>query len=107
MNIVTIYDFILLEVFMKKKGVIIAVILLIIILGIILIKTNESKVQYNIGIGQFADHVSLDNCREGFIEGLKQEGIIEGKNLKIENYLQYFFLRRIRNFFSNYLPFRT
>lgn len=69
---------------MKKKSVIIVVILLIIILGIILIKTNESKVQYNIGIGQFADHVSLDNCREGFIEGLKQEGIIEGKNLKID-----------------------
>ena len=32
---------------------------------------------------QFAEHGSLDNCREGFLEGLKEEGIEEGKNLTI------------------------
>ncbi len=37
-----------------------------------------------VGIGQFAEHGSLDNCREGFIEGLAQEGYIEGQNLTIE-----------------------
>ena len=26
---------------------------------------------------------SLDNCREGFLEGLKEEGIEEGKNLTV------------------------
>ncbi len=39
---------------------------------------------YNVGITQFADHPSLDNCREGFIEGLKEEGFEEGKNIKFE-----------------------
>ena len=39
---------------------------------------------YTVGISQFAEHGSLDNCREGFIEGLKEEGIEEGKNLKID-----------------------
>lgn len=39
---------------------------------------------YKIGISQFAEHSSLDNCRNGFIEGLKEEGIEEGKNLMIE-----------------------
>ena len=38
---------------------------------------------FTIGIGQFAVHGSLDNCREGFIEGLAEEGFIEGKNLTI------------------------
>lgn len=38
---------------------------------------------YTIGIGQFAEHGSLDNCREGFLEGLAQEGIEEGKNLTV------------------------
>lgn len=38
---------------------------------------------YTIGISQFAEHGSLDNCREGFLEGLKEEGIEEGKNLTI------------------------
>lgn len=45
--------------------------------------TSSNEVQYTIGIGQFAQHGSLDNCREGFIEGLKEAGIEEGKNLKI------------------------
>lgn len=39
---------------------------------------------YKIGIVQFAEHGSLDNCREGFLKGLKEEGIEEGKNLTIE-----------------------
>lgn len=34
-----------------------------------------------IGILQFAEHGSLDNCREGFIQGLAEEGFIEGENV--------------------------
>ena len=50
-------------------------------------KSSDSKsgdAEYTIGISQFAEHGSLDNCREGFIEGLNEEGIEEGENLKIE-----------------------
>jgi putative ABC transport system substrate-binding protein len=36
-----------------------------------------------IGIGQFAEHGSLDNCRDGFIAGLAEEGYVEGENLKV------------------------
>lgn len=39
---------------------------------------------YKVGVTQISDHPSLDNCRNGFIEGLKQEGYIEGENLDIE-----------------------
>ena len=39
---------------------------------------------YTIGISQFAEHGSLDNCREGFLAGLKNAGIEEGKNLTVE-----------------------
>lgn len=35
----------------------------------------------HIGIIQFAEHGSLDNCRIGFIEGLAEEGFVEGKTL--------------------------
>lgn len=38
---------------------------------------------YTIGIGQFAEHGSLDNCRTGFLEGLAEAGIVEGENLTI------------------------
>lgn len=41
------------------------------------------EASYTIGISQFAEHGSLDNCREGFLEGLKEEGIEEGKNLTV------------------------
>ena len=44
--------------------------------------TEDGK-SYTIGIGQFAEHGSLDNCREGFLQGLADEGIIEGQNLTI------------------------
>ena len=38
---------------------------------------------YTIGISQFAEHGSLDNCRTGFLQGLADEGIVEGKNLTV------------------------
>ncbi|MEF9999062.1 MAG: ABC transporter substrate-binding protein [Lachnospiraceae bacterium] len=47
-------------------------------------KEEGSKSSYTVGINQFAEHGSLDNCRKGFIEGLKEAGIEEGKNLKVE-----------------------
>ncbi|MGN0778685.1 MAG: ABC transporter substrate-binding protein [Aristaeellaceae bacterium] len=34
-----------------------------------------------IGIIQFAEHPSLDNCRQGFIEGLAAAGYVEGVNV--------------------------
>lgn len=37
-----------------------------------------------VGIIQFADHPSLDNCRTGFVEGLKEEGFVDGENIEIE-----------------------
>ena len=50
-------------------------------------KENETKdgtKTYTVGNSQFAEHASLDNCREGFIEGLKEAGFEEGKNLTIK-----------------------
>ena len=44
---------------------------------------NASDESYTIGIGQFAEHGSLDNCREGFLKGLAEEGIVEGQNLTV------------------------
>lgn len=36
--------------------------------------SNDAQV-YNIGVLQFADHPSLDNCYKGFVQGLDAEGI--------------------------------
>ena len=44
---------------------------------------ENAEGSYTIGIGQFAEHGSLDNCREGFLAGLAEEGIQEGKNLTV------------------------
>lgn len=45
--------------------------------------TNEDGKTYTIGINQLVQHDALDASREGFIEGLKEKGFEEGKNLKI------------------------
>ena len=47
---------------------------------------GEKKVPV-IGISQYGEHESLDNCREGFLEGLKEEGI-EKEDLGREKFLE-------------------
>ena len=44
---------------------------------------GNNEAAYVIGIGQFAEHGSLDNCREGFLAGLAEAGIIKGQNLTV------------------------
>ena len=43
-----------------------------------------NKDNITIGIAQFAEHPSLENCREGFIQGLAEAGYKEGENLTID-----------------------
>ncbi|NWL86711.1 sugar ABC transporter substrate-binding protein [Paenibacillus sp. 79R4] len=40
--------------------------------------------QYKIAISQIVEHPSLDATREGFLAALKDAGIIEGENLKLD-----------------------
>ena len=46
-------------------------------------ESSADSAAYTIGVGQFAEHGSLDNCREGFMAGLAEEGIEEGVNLTV------------------------
>ena len=39
---------------------------------------------YTIGISQYGEHGSLDNCRIGFLQGLAEAGIVEGENLTVD-----------------------
>ena len=43
--------------------------------------TAQEQKTYTVGIAQFAEHPSLDNCREGFIQGLAEMGYVEGENV--------------------------
>lgn len=47
-------------------------------------KSETKEKTYKIGVTQIGDHPSLDNCREGFIDGLKSKGFEEGKNIEID-----------------------
>lgn len=37
-----------------------------------------------IGISQYGEHASLDNCRTGFLQGLEEAGLVEGVDYTIE-----------------------
>lgn len=45
--------------------------------------SSTTEGNYTIGISQFAEHGSLDNCREGFLAGLAEAGFVEGENLTV------------------------
>lgn len=45
---------------------------------------EDGKKVFNIGVTQYADHPSLDNCRTGFIEGLKEAGLKENEDFVID-----------------------
>ena len=36
-----------------------------------------------IGISQYGEHPSLDNCREGFLLGLEEAGLSEGRDFTV------------------------
>ena len=57
--------------------------ILLLVVGLSTGCTKDTTDAVTIGIAQFGEHASLDNCREGFVEGLKEEGFIEGENLTI------------------------
>lgn len=44
-------------------------------------QNQSGEKSYTVGIAQFGPHASLDNCRDGFIAGLKDAGFEEDKNL--------------------------
>lgn len=60
---------------------------LLIILSIILVFVSCSKSKssaYKIGILQLVEHPALDEANRGFVDGLKEEGFEDGKNIIID-----------------------
>lgn len=45
--------------------------------------TGKEQVTYKVGILQFVSHPALDEIKEGVLVGLKNEGLIENKNLEV------------------------
>ena len=59
------------------------IISVIICIALILAAAVSFAETYTVGIGQFAQHGSLDNCYQGFLAGLAVAGIVEGENLTV------------------------
>ena len=65
---------------MRKLVKVMSVVLTVAVLMSALIGCSNTP---KVGVIQFADHPSLDNCRDGFIEGLASMGYIDGENIEI------------------------
>ena len=46
--------------------------------------TGDGSSKYLIGISQYGQHASLDNCREGFLQGLEEAGLKEGVDFEVD-----------------------
>lgn len=64
---------------MKKTLILAITIIMTAFLLISCTEADDGKVL--VGLGQFGEHPSLDNCRLGFIEGMKEAGFVEGENV--------------------------
>ena len=60
------------------------IISIIVALALVLTAAMACADGVKVGIGQFAQHGSLDNCYTGFVEGLAEAGLVEGENLTID-----------------------
>ena len=45
---------------------------------------DGSSPKYLTGISQYGQHASLDNCREGFLQGLEEAGLKEGVDFEVD-----------------------
>ena len=68
---------------MKKVKITVAVILAAITIFFVGCTAKKDKVPV-IGSSQYGEHASLDNCREGFLLGLKEAGLTEGEDYTID-----------------------
>lgn len=66
-----------------KKRMMTAMMTAVMMMNLFTLPAAASQETVTVGITQFAEHGSLDNCREGFLEGLKEAGFEEGKNLEV------------------------
>lgn len=57
--------------------------ILSIVIAILITLSTVALAAPTIGISQYGEHASLDNCREGFIQGLKDVGLVEGEDFEI------------------------
>ena len=67
---------------MKMKKLIATV--LVLLLCVCMMASCQSNKVPVIGISQYGEHSSLDNCRTGFLEGLKEAGLTEGKDFTVD-----------------------
>lgn len=65
-----------------KTRILVTIITIFMLIGL-MTGCEKNKDILTIGISQFADHVSLDNCREGFLDGLLEAGYVDGENIII------------------------
>ncbi len=54
-----------------------------VLIALVLVLSCSALAAPVIGINQYGEHASLDNCREGFIQGLEDAGLVEGEDFEI------------------------
>lgn len=55
-----------------------------ILIAVMMILTATAFAAPVIGISQYGEHASLDNCREGFLMGLADAGLTEGEDYEVD-----------------------
>jgi len=66
---------------MNRSIILFSIRLMIVILVMMMIGAPVLAEQLRIGISQIVEHPALDNCRDGFVDGMEQAGYIQGEDV--------------------------
>lgn len=61
-----------------------SLLLALMLMGLLLGGCGQDEGMAKIGINQFGEHPSLDNCRTGLLEGLEEAGMVEGQDFEVD-----------------------
>jgi putative ABC transport system substrate-binding protein len=66
---------------LNRSVMLISIRTIIVLLVLMMIGAPVSAEQLHIGISQIVEHPALDNCRDGFVDGMEQAGYIPGEDV--------------------------
>ncbi len=66
---------------MNRSAILLSIRMIIVIFAMVMMGATVTAQPLRIGVSQIVEHPALDDCRDGFVEGMEQAGYITGEDV--------------------------